>query len=726
MAMRENKRLIKLRTLLGIVFLFAFTLPVVISSVFFWQHVSQSRQQQEQHLAMSFGSTLEEILRVKLEEYIDLFQGCSNQTYGISRLERSTLVYCGERSGDLAPHAIFQKITHSDALSAESLVKSVWWSKLRATKTPKIIFEAATGIQAAYYKKFILIYRGTPERMYFALFDPLALASTVQSSIDGLGKISTLSPILTNPSGQILFAPQAVFYRAFFTDKSFSKMLAENPEYKEQDYTAPFEIDGNNFKLHFLRPFSSHVKSMTGFYNLLIFVCGLNALLGIVGVFVVLRYISDPVVSLSIDLVKLGRSLSRENSEGVSDFVTSPTQISELDELQGGIGFLVNSIRERDLNLGQLNEALRKNELLAQIGKVTSQIAHDIRSPLTALKVSLGFVSKLPEQERLIIRSAVQRIEDIANTLGTAARERSARGEVDRVCLLTSLLEPIITEKRLQYRSILNLNIQLKFGENAYGLFAKINANDFRCALSNLISNAVEASEHRANAQVEIIVNAAQANCEITVCDNGHGIPEELIHQIGVRGFTFQKKNGSGLGVSHAKEILESWGGSLNYKSQRNHGTRAVLSIPSSPSPAWFVPRLDIQSGMVIGILDDDISIHQVWQRRLQRFNDRISIVAFSEIAQVERYLPTLKCNSLFLFDYELVSQPATGLDLIRKWNLENRAILVTSHFDDRDFIKECAALGIKILPKSLASKVPIQFLENFGKEESREIKLAN
>ena len=279
-----------------------------------------------------------------------------------------------------------------------------------------------------------------------------------------------------------------------------------------------------------------------------------------VGVFIVLRLISDPIVEFSGSLVTLGKELGTGAIDKVGDFKKRETRITELSALQGGIGFLVDSLKDRDARVMRLNEELRKNEVLAQIGKVSSQIAHDIRSPLAALKISLEFLERLPEQQRLLIRSAVTRIEDIANNLTRSNRELSMKTAGEWVCLLSSLIEPIITEKRMQFRSRLGLDIQLRLGENAYGLFSRVNPNELKRVLSNLINNSVEASEGPGETRVEVFVRQVDGQCGIPDSGRVREFRAILSKNSEIEALRPASDDGSGLGVYHAMETVESLG----------------------------------------------------------------------------------------------------------------------------------------------------------------------
>ena len=81
----------------------------------------------------------------------------------------------------------------------------------------------------------------------------------------------------------------------------------------------------------------------------------------------------------------------------------------------------------------------------------------------------------------------------------------------------------------------------------------------------------------------------------------------------------WEKITGSGLGLYHARMAVESWGGKLLIRSQQGKGTSVGISIPETVAPSWFVPFLQVPArGTRVVVLDDDPSIHNLWEERLK------------------------------------------------------------------------------------------------------------
>lgn len=348
------------------------------------------------------------------------------------------------------------------------------------------------------------------------------------------------------------------------------------------------------------------------------------------------------------------------------------------------------------------------------ISAMAAQVAHDIRSPLAALDMAVKSSAHIPEEQRIIIRSAASRIRDIANSLLETNREARTAGaeEPGGTWLLSALIDPLLTEKRLQFRGRQGVEIDASLDAASYGLFANVQPSGFKRVISNLVNNAVEAIE--GHGRVEIGLAQEGGDVKITVSDNGKGIPPEILEKLGSQGETYGKKGGSGLGIYHARIALESWGGSLAIAPRDAGGTEAVLTLPAAPPPAWFVSTLVLSPGRPVLVLDDDPSIHQLWQGRFEeagtaaRGIEEFQFSGPGELRAWVRANPDKAAGAVCLFDYELLGHRETGLSLAEELGLAARTILVTSRYEEQKVTAECSRLGIPLIPKGLSDIVPI------------------
>src|SRR5262249_31174233 len=151
--------------------------------------------------------------------------------------------------------------------------------------------------------------------------------------------------------------------------------------------------------------------------------------------------------------------------------------------------------------------------------------------------VSTSGNGQFPEDERILIRSATERIRDIANELLNKHRTVNLdAAERNQSQMISALLESIVAEKRTQYRSNSKVTIRSLVTPESFGLFAAVNPSDFKRVISNLVNNAIEATEV---GEISIHLCKRQDEAIIEVRDTGRGIKPEILGKLGVVSVSF-------------------------------------------------------------------------------------------------------------------------------------------------------------------------------------------
>lgn len=383
-----------------------------------------------------------------------------------------------------------------------------------------------------------------------------------------------------------------------------------------------------------------------------------------------------------------------------------------------GIALHLRSVEKSAASLKQ------ELDIAGALSLLASQVAHDIRSPLSALDVATNDLSGLQEDKRILVRSAVSRIKDISNNLLQRNREvavgkpLSSRAHhvlsVEPVSpqLVLGLVDGIVSEKRAACRGNSFVEITSTFPPDVRGDFALIQPTEFKRVVSNLLNNAIEAIGPKGS--INVSVERQRNFIDVTIKDNGGGIPSDVIEKVGQRGNSFGKANGNGLGLYHAKTVTESWGGQLGIVSDLGIGTSISIKLPVTIAPNWFLSELILQCHSKICVMDDDISIKEVWKQRFADLGvteNGIEVSYFSHPDEVERWATDIgKQNiSLFLLDFEITNSRRSGIELARDLDIGSRAVLVSSRWEEKEIQNQCNDLKMKLLPKGLAGFVAIQ-----------------
>lgn len=421
-----------------------------------------------------------------------------------------------------------------------------------------------------------------------------------------------------------------------------------------------------------------------------------------------------------LPLMEIMTKLKKEGKKVSLDFIISDDN-DEISSIINWFEQLTSSWLKKQKEVVNLTKKTAMSE-------ISAQVAHDIRSPLAALDMIMQDAEDMPEDKRVIMRSSVSRINDIANQLLTNYKnkenDKEMRTDHMNTILLSGIIDSILSEKRTQFRVKSNIQISSHLGVDAYGLFSKICIVEFKRIISNIVNNSVEAFGDREGHVSIKLKEDEESNISLSIEDNGKGIPEHLIKELGSKGHSFGKEGGCGLGLYHAKKLIESWGGEIKISSTLNKGTTVVIKLLKSEVPTNFLPELQLNHKSKVVIMDDDASIHQVWESRLGDLKDkykRFELIHFTDSLLLEKWINAEGKADLFLVDFEFLGQSDNGLSLIKRLNIQEKSVLVTSRFEEKDIIKTCDELKLKLLPKNLAAYIPIK-IETIAAEEIKEL----
>lgn len=397
-----------------------------------------------------------------------------------------------------------------------------------------------------------------------------------------------------------------------------------------------------------------------------------------------------------------------------------PTPQNASDEILTFVKLLNDVI----LRLRLTQESLLASERDAAIGQMCLQVAHDIRSPLATLDAIFTLMSQIPEEERTLLRSAAERIREIANSLliqHSKIKNKDQCLVIQELFItpqmLAGLIERIVSEKQIQLRQKDGTPLSITLNYENYLLCSIVNPQEFKNVLSNLIDNAVEAIVEPVRGKISISLFSHNEKVMIEVRDNGKGMSEEQLALLGRKGATFGKEGGSGLGLYHAKQVIERWNGSITFRSQLNIGTTCQLSLPSAPAPQWLASSIQLERNTAIVVVDDDPSIHCFWKgkveslRRLRSQTAGLVLVHLNSPKELKNWI-NVNRNQLdhakFLIDYEFNTCLENGLEAIQSLKIERQSILVTSHYENPKLQSLCDESKLLILPKQFVSSVPI------------------
>jgi signal transduction histidine kinase len=225
-----------------------------------------------------------------------------------------------------------------------------------------------------------------------------------------------------------------------------------------------------------------------------------------------------------------------------------------------------------------------RREKLASLGLLAAGVAHEIRTPLTAIKAVLyiqkkRFQAGSVEQENVeVVEREISRLERIVNNFIKFARPAEPETSIVEVDDLLLELQKIVAPQ------LLESNIQLIM-EILAPMQIRADAAQIKQVLINLVQNAADAIGRngkitlRARPEQKRLGNGEIPVVSLEVTDTGKGIPPDVEKRLFDPFFT-TKENGSGLGLSIAAQIIQKHGGELQYQTLLNHGTTFGIFLP--------------------------------------------------------------------------------------------------------------------------------------------------
>jgi PAS domain S-box-containing protein len=243
---------------------------------------------------------------------------------------------------------------------------------------------------------------------------------------------------------------------------------------------------------------------------------------------------------------------------------------------------IFKDLRERlriERELQKMREVLLQSEKLAAMGRLTSQIAHELNNPIFGIMNTLELLKTEipPESKRRRILelslSEIQRLSEmLRNMLSFSKPEEEARKQVN----LNELVEGILLMMERQMRES-NIKVETDFDQGVPSVMAS--TNQMRQVMLNMFKNAKEAMPNGGTLTVRTLKE--DQNVLVHIQDTGVGIPEEIRNKIFEAFFTTkQKVKGVGLGLSVCYGIIKDHGGEIKVESEEGKGTTFMISLP--------------------------------------------------------------------------------------------------------------------------------------------------
>ena len=247
------------------------------------------------------------------------------------------------------------------------------------------------------------------------------------------------------------------------------------------------------------------------------------------------------------------------------------------------IGELVTQYNKMVHQLEQSANALAKSEREGAWREMARQVAHEIKNPLTPMKLSIQYLQRAiqqnqPNVQQLTSNVASTLIEQIDH-LSKIAADFSQFANIGNKKVEEIDLHSVIRSLVDLYSS--NPRMKLQWNQLPQAVRMRADKTHMNRLFTNLLTNAVDACSEARECHVLIDERIEASAVIVSVKDNGEGIPEEMRSKIFTPNFT-TKSSGTGLGLAMCKSIVEQAGGSIWFETEEGVGTSFFVRLPLS------------------------------------------------------------------------------------------------------------------------------------------------
>ncbi len=250
-------------------------------------------------------------------------------------------------------------------------------------------------------------------------------------------------------------------------------------------------------------------------------------------------------------------------------------------ETNDEIGSLVTEYNQMIKKLEESADLLAKSEREGAWREMAKQVAHEIKNPLTPMKLSIQYLNHAYQSnpdniDGLMGRVSKTLIEQIDN-LAHIANEFSNFAKMPRANNQEFVVNDLVSSVHELFKKQDGCDVLLSLPDASFTVFA--DKKQLLQVLNNLIKNATEAIPDHRRGNIEVSLFERDKVAVIQVSDNGVGIPEEMKKKVFVPNFT-TKNSGTGLGLAISKNIIESVNGKIYYDTVPNVGTDFYVELP--------------------------------------------------------------------------------------------------------------------------------------------------
>ena len=403
-----------------------------------------------------------------------------------------------------------------------------------------------------------------------------------QLDFDEITKIHDVEYSIFTPEGIALYysyLPLEIISNNYSLDKDFSQMLISLEGGKitkenttdvgkfQSSYTVLKDNFGKKYAILFFPYFqdvSFAESELNVFLTTLYQIYFIMLVVAIVLAYFISRYVTRSIETIRLKINQTG--LLKKNEK-----ILLKNATKEIDSL-------VNSYNKMIDDLEDSAEKLAKNEREQAWQEMARQVAHEIKNPLTPMRLTVQSFQRTSSlesnEEKSKLNDFCDTLIEQIDTMSSVATSFSDFATLPK----TQLEKSDIVDTTKKVVEIFEQN-NIDFQSSKESIVIKLDKEQWIRVMTNLIKNSIQAIPSDREPNIKVEISDSTNSVKVTVSDNGLGVLEENKEKIFEPKFT-TKTDGMGLGLGIVKNIINSHRGKISYKSKPKKGTKFTISLP--------------------------------------------------------------------------------------------------------------------------------------------------
>jgi signal transduction histidine kinase len=259
--------------------------------------------------------------------------------------------------------------------------------------------------------------------------------------------------------------------------------------------------------------------------------------------------------------------------------LTLPAGGGDLQQLDQQLQHVVRRIEDAAQNIQRQQQEMLRAEQLSAVGQLAASVAHEVRNPLTSVKLLVEAAHRtrdrrpLTDEDLGVIYQEIERLEQTVQSFLDFARPLTL---IRQVADLREVIGQAVELVRAKARQ-LGTTIDVRVPDGP--ALAEVDRGQWCTVLVNLFLNALDAMP--LGGLLDVVLEDGPEGLELRVCDTGSGISPAMMARL-FRPFASSKATGTGLGLSICKRIVEEHGGTIHGGNRPRGGACFTLTLPAA------------------------------------------------------------------------------------------------------------------------------------------------